>query len=304
MSDRIRSGIYFHGPRMRYSEVDQGRSGPKLLRLGSCDFDFDAEHALLAGPERQLDTIREAVGDVFSGSQSVDVSVVLSATSVISFFSPVSDSASEDEKRQQLEADTVLIGGHGSALSVVAEPVSTVRRNGDEIVTWYHVAAVPVGMRRRVSGVLSPFSDARHRFTTSLQAGARVAGRLESLAAESSELAASSAAAVGMFDSHTEISILRSGKWLFGSTLPSSLQSDVAYAILNLVDRSGVGRDDFCRIHTYGDVKRESDAATIGAATAAEVKRMNPLNLFRGGPVKEQHGFDPSDYALCVGAAL
>jgi hypothetical protein len=182
--------------------------------------------------------------------------------------------------------------------------VSTVRRNGDEIVTWYHVAAVPVGMRRRVSGILSPFANARHRFTTSIQAGARVAGRLEARVSGASSAVASSAAAVGIFDSHTEISILRSTKWLFGATSPSSLQPDVAYAILNLVDRSGVGRDDFGRVYLYGDVKRESDVVTLGSAVAADARRMNPLELFRSGPIEEEYGFDPSDYALCLGAAL
>ena len=277
---------------MRYSEVEQGRSGMKLLRLGSCDFDFDAEHAVVSGESRKLETISEAVTDVFSGSRSMDFSVVLSPASVISFFSPVSDHVTEADKRRQLEADTIIIGGQGTALSVVAESVASGGGGGEEAVTWYHVAAVPAQVRRNVSTVLSSFSESRHHFITSMQAAAR------------KESGTPAVAAVGLFDAHTEIAMLESSKWLFGATSTVTLPSDVAYAILNLALKSDVNPADLGRVYLYGDPIDEDDLTSIRTVVAAEVTRLDPLSLVRKGPIEEREGFDPTDYVLCLGAAL
>ncbi len=302
MSDRIRSGIDFNGPRIRYCEVEEGRSGLKLLRLGSCDFDFDAEEAVLSGLSRSLETVGEAVGDVFSGSRSTDVSVVLSPASVISFFSPVSNRVTDEEKQHQLEVDTMILGGRSGALSVVAEPVSSEVGGDEESVTWYHVAAVPTSVRHHLSSVLTRFDGAAHHFVTSMQAAARVAGRIEARAARST--AGAGAAVVGLFASHIEIALLRSSQWLAGATFPATHPSDLAYAILNLAGRANIDASTIGRVHLYGDALQDSAVASVEAVVAADVQRMNPLELVQGGPAEEPEDFDPSDYVSCVGATL
>ena len=305
MSDRIRSGIFFHGSRMRYAEIEQAQPGAKLLRLGSCDFDFDAENAILSGDSSKLGTVKEALGDVFSGSRSGDFSVVLTPGSVTSFFSPVSDRIPEEEKRSQLEADTILIGGKESALSVVAEPIGSSRardEDEDEDVTWYHVAAVPASIKRHVNDLLSVFPDARTHFMTAMQAAARVAGRIEE--ALDGEQRHKAAALLGRFAGHTEVSIMDSAEWRFGVTVPSTLPADLAYAILNIAREVDIPPERLVRIYVYGESPEDSDLETVSSLSSAQILKLDPLSLVRNDPVAVRSSFDPNLYVLCVGGAL
>ena len=49
MDVRARAGIDIYGTVLRYAEVEQRGPRYRLLRLGSCDFDFDIAEAVLQG---------------------------------------------------------------------------------------------------------------------------------------------------------------------------------------------------------------------------------------------------------------
>ncbi len=301
MSEKIRSGISFHGSRMRYAEVEQTGAALRLVRLGSCDFDFDAEKAALEGTPSRLDIIRQAVSDVFSGTRSIDFTVVLPPRSVISFFSPVSDRAPEAEKKRQLEADIILVGGRDSALSVSAEPVFSENAGGED-VTWYQVAAIQAPVRRNMAGVLSDFSGVNNHFMTSMQAATRVAAWIEDRRAGSG--AGTVAAAVGCYDDCTEISILDAGRWRHGVCSKSTLASDVAYALLDELERLDLSAGDLNTVYVYGDRTNGTMATALAAATNAAVTILDPLALFDNHPVDERSSFEPGQYVLAVGASL
>lgn len=287
---------------MRYAEVEHARSGLRLLRLGSCDFDFDAEAATLEGDARKLETIAEAIGDVFSGSRSSDFSVVMSPGSVISFFSPVPDRLPEEAKRKQLEADTVLIGGTESALNVVAEPVMPDGDEGGESVTWYHVAAVPARVRRNVGVCLATFEGSRHHVVTSMQAGSRVAAALERPRLERTEKKA--AAVIGCHSVSTEVAVLDDARWRFGSHTASTMPSDIAYALLSTVEQARVEPNSLGRVYVFGDTPDEAMLTALRNASPAEITMLDPLAVVENEPAAARSSFEPVHYVLCVGASL
>ena len=66
MDVRARAGIDIYGTVLRYAEVEQRGPRYQLLRLGSCDFDFDIAEAMLqASPPEHVNLL--FLNDTFGG---------------------------------------------------------------------------------------------------------------------------------------------------------------------------------------------------------------------------------------------
>ncbi len=60
------AGLELTGSVLRYTEIEQTGPSVRLLRLGNCDFEFDAQADLYsAGDSAHLEPIGEALADVF-----------------------------------------------------------------------------------------------------------------------------------------------------------------------------------------------------------------------------------------------
>jgi len=78
MDVRARAGIDIYGTVLRYAEVEQRGPRYQLLRLGSCDFDFDIAEAMLqASSPEHIEALTDALNDVFEGSIAARLHVTL-----------------------------------------------------------------------------------------------------------------------------------------------------------------------------------------------------------------------------------
>ena len=110
MDVRARAGIDIYGTVLRYAEVEQRGPRYQLLRLGSCDFDFDIAEAMLqASPPEHIEALTDALNDVFEGSVASRLHVTLHPPTCYSFFTALPVEAPVEERKKRLLRDAALL---------------------------------------------------------------------------------------------------------------------------------------------------------------------------------------------------
>ncbi len=279
---------------MRYAEVEQTSSALRLHRLGSCDFEFDAEEAVFRGGEDQTRTIREALEDVFSGTSSRQFTVVVPTSECVAFYSPLSSTLSEDEQKGHLENEARLVFGSEEPMAVTSDTVGTEQTEGEEVV-WHHVAAMPQARWDRLANALSVFESSEYRYLTRMQAVARVACHLESSDAEGVRLV------VGRDDGSTEVGLVMGWKLRSSEVAAVTDPSDVCYHALAEIKRSGIPLRSVTQVLLYGDPD-ENLEVELAKLVSPSVARINPLSIVSNAP--RDVSFDPAQYVLSIGGAL
>ncbi|HEX7072039.1 MAG TPA: hypothetical protein VF190_14595, partial [Rhodothermales bacterium] len=134
MQAQARAGIEFSDSVLRYAEVEQYGSRFRLLRLGTCDFDFGLVDDLLYRHDPDaVDVVREALQDVFSGSIASSLNAALHPSLTTSFFTSVPAGLTNDERRYRLTNESMLLTGARapSDLSISSSEVGVRQENGD-----------------------------------------------------------------------------------------------------------------------------------------------------------------------------
>src|SRR5690606_14335340 len=112
MDAQARAGIEFSDTVLRYAEVEQYGSRFRLLRLGTCDFDFRLVDDLLHRHHPDaLEVVREALQDVFSGSIATSLHAALHPSLTTSFFTSIPAGLSTEERRRRLANEAMLLTG-------------------------------------------------------------------------------------------------------------------------------------------------------------------------------------------------
>lgn len=296
-NNHVRSGIYLEGAAMRYAEIEHSKAGRKLLRLGTCDFEFDVERAIYSESPEHVTTIKSALSDVFSGTRSKNFSLVVPASACVAFYSPVSSSMAESDRLRHLASEAMLVAGSTQTMAVTAEFVGTEPLE-DEEVAWHHVAAIRQSKWDHVSEVLSVLRNARFHYLTRLQSAAAVALR----GARRSELQGGSpGVVVGRFDDVTEVGIIKDARLCASKMAPVTDAADVCYHLLAELQDAGIAQDAVDEVQLYGKPDPELDRE-VSRLLSLATTRLNPLSIVSNPPPAVD--FDPGQYVLCVGGAL
>ncbi len=294
MDKRVQSGLFFDGTAMRYAEVEHGSSNLRLHRLGSCDFEFDAEQAVYQGGPEQVKTIQEALVDVFSGTSSRHFTVVVPAKECVDFYSPLSSTLSEDERKDHLEGEARLVTGSEEPMALTSDVVASEDSEGEEVV-WHHVATMPQVKWDRLADMLGVFEGSQYRYLTCMQAAARVARQFEASDPDAVRLL------VGRDDGSTEIGLVV-GRQLRSSEVATVTDpADVCYHALAEIKRSGISLRKVSQVFLYGDEDNDLEAE-LAKLVSPKVTRMNPLSIVSNAPADIK--FDPGQYVLSIGGAL
>jgi hypothetical protein len=208
MDARVLAGIDLYGRTLRYAEVecyDVEHHGTRhrLLRLGSCDFEFDVTRVLWSAPadqqqqshQQQLETLGKALADVYESTSAGELRVVVHPPQAYSFFAPAPARAARAARLEhfareaQLLADGDAADGSGSVrgngpsgardgLHVTADECYAERGvNGRR--AWFHVLALSGEAHARFRRVMHTLPLPDFRWTISMEGAARAAVLLE-----------------------------------------------------------------------------------------------------------------------------
>lgn len=281
------------GPVLRYAEVADAASAPRLRRLGAVDFAFDAEGALFGeGDPASIQAVAAALQEVLGGT-AAEVLVVAAHPSVTtSFFTPLPAGLAADARDGQLAQETALLADVSPthAVRVQAVPIRT-ERSGSVERAWYQVVHVGEPVHVRLSLLADGLGVPGYNVVDTARA---VAATLRD--------APGPALAVGAYATHTEVAVVGGGAFLFGHHGTGTTPADTAYFALDALRHAGVDAADAGRLLVYGDA---TDAERL-AVTAEFVGRdPEPLDPFAAygrrpdGPPAELAAFGP-----VLGAAL
>ena len=321
MEARVRAGIELYGTTLRYAEVEhygteQGRRH-RLLRLGSCDFDFDVARALWSddadAASRRIDTLGEALLDVYESTAAEELRVVAHPPRMHSFFAPVSAQTSEAEREARLRREAQLLSGAdtfapaGEMLHVSLRGLHA-EGQGEERREWFHVVAVEGSAHAHLQRVVRRLPLPGFAWTSSMEGAAQAATALQRQQPREERAASSGTPftlAVGRYREHLELALVRRGRFHYAVHVPTSTPADSAYFAAALLERLGTDPSAVGQVFTYGFEASALDAfAALGRITGAAPQALDVCPAVGLDPDRLSRDFEAGPYVPCIGATL
>ncbi len=304
MEAHARAAIDVYDRILRYAEVEQYGSRYRLLRLGSCDFDFNvAEELVSTSDGGNLATVTDALLDVYSGSVATTLSVTVHPPQCYSFFSPHPAQSDAQARRAGLQKEAVLLTGTEAPVHITVDTVrSQTLGSGDE-VDWMHVLAVDERTQQRIDEVAQSLPQPELRLMVGMHAAASTMGRLQRWTSGDA-VRGPFALAIGWYARHVEYTLCREGQWFFSKHTDAAPPIDVAYFSAAMLEYLRLTPPQVRRLYVYGndvDLSLFSDLETV---FDLEVHRLNPLAVLDLDPGSLASDFEVEAYVGCVGAAL
>lgn len=306
MDVRARAGIDIYDKVLRYAEVEQRGPRYHLLRLGSCDFDFDVAEAVLnASNPEHVEALTDALNDVFEGSVATRLHVTLHPPTCFSFFTALPVEVAKEERKYRLLREAALLTRSGTPqpLRLTADPVYTETLNDREAVEWYHVLALNERLHARFDRICRMLPQSNHRMTLSMHAVANAVERIERRRGERPQDAPFSLA-LGWYPTHVEFTLCRHARWYFSHFSEASTPNDCAYFALALARRLGINQDAVGRIFIYGGYRKTEVFAELADVFPADPEPLNPMDLIDLDADSMAASFDHTAYAPCLGVTL
>ena len=312
MESEVRASIDLHQAVLRYAEVEQYGSRHRLLRLGSCDFAFDASEEIFRADEPEyLDTMTEALGDVFAGSVASELNVLLHPPACYSFFAPVAVEVEEAQRKERLQQEaSMLIQGQAEDELYLADTPLYEETLDDEQVTWFHVLGIKQAIYERISRLMKVLPQAACRPKLSMHAVAEAVAALRNRQPvpdpddEPSADASGYTLSIGWYPTHIEYTLCREKEWYFSHHTPAGSPTDCAYFSVTLLNRLELLPRVVERIYLYGSEVEVSQFRLLQSIFGIEPQRLNVMHVVDLETENFTASFDAEAYAPSVGAVL
>jgi hypothetical protein len=351
MEAGAQAGIELCGTTLRYAEAEaygpkrsgrpgrpRAESGHRLLRLGSCDFDFDVARVLwgtggAASSEsfdRQVATLGEALADVYEQTTAEELRVTVHPSQAPSFFAPAPAGASKADRRARFRREArLLTRAAGMPAPETAAPEAPFAadapddlhvdarklRAGSETGgqdSWFRVLALEEATHARFQQVMERVPMPSFRWVASTEAsaqGAAVLQRRREEGASTGDAASTEDAAtlaVGRYPGHLELALVRGKALRHALHAPGATPADGAYFAAALLDRLGIVPSAVEDVFAYGlDVGAPEDAfAPLGRLTGTTPQLLDIRPILGLDPDRLAEDFDAGPYVPCVAAAL
>jgi hypothetical protein len=307
MGAYVQAGVDLYRSTLRYAEVERDGSNYRLLKLGSCEFDFDMAQVLLNGAQPvYLDTLAEALNDVFSQSKAAELHVVFHPSNCYSFFTPLFVDMTEEERKWRLQEEANLLTSEGvpMPLHLTADVVYTETLENGRVVEWFHVLAIEELVHSQLDRILQTLPPASYRFNLSTRG---TANAIESMARKENREAPGEAPftlGIGYYGGHIEYVLCRKNRWFFSHHSESSAAVDSVYFALGLLRRLNLERASVGQVYIYGD-EIEADVFTLLQDVfhlTPEV--LNPVEVVSLDRKSSGMHFTAEAYVPCIGIAM
>lgn len=307
MGAYVQAGVDIYESTLRYAEVERNGSDYRLLKLGSCEFDFNMAQALAGGAQPMyLDTLADALNDVFSESQASDLHVVFHPSNCYSFFTPLYiDMTEEDRKRRLQEEATLLTSETGPMpLHLTADVVHTETLENNRVVEWFHVLGIQERVHSQLDRILRGLPHSSYRFNLSTRG---TANAIEQLARkEQTELSdeAPYSLAIGFYKTHIEYVICRRFRWFFSHYIVSTSSADSVYFALALMRRLNLERSEVGQLFIYGEEIETEVFAILQDVFNLNAEVLNPIEVVSLDRKNPGMHFTAEAYVPCIGIAM
>lgn len=309
MSEAVLAAIDIYGSELRYAELETFEDDPpQLLRLGSCEFDFDLVDDLLRSKAPQHGgEVVAALQEAFDETKASTLRICVHPPNAFSFFTPLSANLPVQGRQDQIHQQAALLTGtrNPGDLNLLSQTVRTDQDSEGEPVMWVHVLATPGGIHERFQRLASSLPVSDFRWVVSTQAAARVASQTDLTGVTQAQALRPFTMSVGRYATHTEYTLSRDRQWFHSHyTHEADTPTDRLYFAIGMLNRLGVSPGAVGRLFVYGlDVDLHA-YAPFQTIFGVEPELLDPLAVLDANPGRFGTSFDVSAYASCVGALL
>lgn len=307
MGAYVQAGVDIHGSTLRYAEVERDGSSYRLLKLGSCEFDFDMAQALSTGAQPvYLDTLAEALNDVFAQSMAAELHVVFHPSNCYSFFTPLFIDMTEDERKWRLQEEANLLTAQGTPvpLHLTADVVYTETLENGRVVEWFHVLGVEEQIHSQLDRILRTLPPTSYRFNLSTRG---TANAIESLCRKENREPSEEAPftlGIGYYATHTEYVLCRRNRWYFSHHSESSAPADSVYFSLGLLRRLKLDRSMVGQVYIYGEEIEGDVFSLLQDVYKQPPEVLNPVEVVALERKSAGMHFTAEAYVPCIGIAM
>lgn len=307
MGAYVQAGVDLYKSTLRYAEVERNDQHYRLLKLGSCEFDFNMADALSDSAQpMHLETLAEALNDVFSESIASDLHVVFHPSDCYSFFTPLYVDLTEEQRKYRLQEEATLLTSQSTPvpLHLTADVVYTETLENGRVVEWFHVLGVEERIHKQLSSVLHALPHSSFRFNLSTRG---TANAIEQMARkENLEMRTNQAytLAIGYYKTHIEYALCRQNRWFFSHHTDSSAAVDSVYFALALLRRLKIDRSQVGRIYIYGEDIEGEVFSVLTEIFENTPEVLNPMEVVQLEKKSPGMHFTAEAYVPCIGVAM
>ncbi len=298
------ASIGFHGHELHYAEVTHAAT-PRLVRLGSCEFDFNIDDTLVGAPESShLSAMADALSEIFSDTEAEQLHIALHPPTCTSFFAPFSIELPENERNHQILYEVEQLGAFDAAYPplVLHEPIRRETVN-QHTVDWHHILRVDWNLASKIDRLTASLPPSNHLYLTSTRGVMTLLARIANLAAHPTDPSTPYTLSIGAYDTHVEYTLSLNDTWVFSCFSETGLSSDSPYFLVSMLKRLNVVPRRVGRLLFYGPVSNTEHFKPFEHLFVAEPVFLNPMLAFQAQPASPLPSVSAA-YAPCIGAAL
>lgn len=296
-----RASLDIFGRDLHYAEVEQLGSRYRLLRLGSCDFDFDVVAELLRvdTDATNLTAVREALRDVLSGSVASLIRFVMHPPAVRTFMAALPPDLPLSSVNIRAHQEAALLYGVGPGLAVDHEPLVTEPTSTDP-ASWHGVSVTLSDVRKKLTRLAAALPGADVDVVSCRVAAGRALERFMAVGKPSSD---GVVMAVGRYGELFEVAYGSEGRWLYSHTVESKYETDAVYFSSQILRRLGRSPEDVERLLVFGE-EEDLDVPSFARFYSVRPQPFDPLMLVNIDPATVEGSFQGGAFLACVGGAL
>lgn len=270
MAGTSTAGVEFSRDLMRYAEVEQNDGHLRLLRLGNCEFEFDAEAVLFEGRDSSLlDAIREAMADIFTDTEASSFRFVIPSRWQTRFTTAVPVEADVNLRSALIGYETRLFTQNQEGGDIFPAHLGSDPDSGAQM---FAVSHIDEAVSRSIKALDSVFPEARFDLAPSMMAATLAFRHV----AHRRQLPARYYLLVGSGRQHTDLILMKGAEPMTQESVDVTSPQDQAYRALLCCSRFGISWQDIERVFVYGSLEEDALVTAMTDAFGPEVERINP----------------------------
>ena len=264
------AGVEFSRDLMRYAEVERREGQFKLVRLGSCEFGFDAAKVLFDGVTPQfLDAIREAMADIFKDTTASRFRFVIPSRRQTRFTTTVPEDADISVRTDLVGYDARLFTANQEGGDIFPLHLQRVQ---DTDMQRFAVSHLDASISQSLKQLQPVFPEANLDPVPAMPAAVAAFRQV----AHHLNLSSHTYVMIGTVEEGYDVTFAQGTEPLAQEFLSATSGADLAYHALLLGHRLGLIWNDIDTVFLYGAQLPEAVAAALEEAFGPRVERINP----------------------------
>ncbi len=264
------AGVEFSHDLMRYAEVEQSDGHYRLLRLGNCEFEFDAASVLFDGDQPELiDAIREAMADIFRDTVATGFRFVIPSDRQTRFSTAVPAEADVNLRSALIGYETRLFTGNREGGDIFPAHLRSAPESDAQLFAISHIDET---VSRALKGLQPVFPNAAFDLSPSMMAATLAFRHV----AHHRKLPASSYLLVGLGSEGADFVLMKGAEPVTQEWVAIQQPQDLAYRGLLCCSRFGLSWRDIEHVFVYGAPIDQDSVDALASAFGPRVEYINP----------------------------